>query len=380
MKFNVSLILFLSTLFIFIASSLPSAARKKPHIINFRSYNLFPESFTWDPKSQHFILGSTRRQKLIAVSDAGVVETLISDTSLPPNSSFAGLTVDRYKNRLLACIHRVPSPESPTPFNALAAYDLQSNRRLYLAPLLDDKNIEMVTEDDVQLPVANDVANDVAVDYHGNAYVTNSGGNFIWKVDVNGGVSIISKSKAYKSHPVDTTTDYHKCGLNGIAYSSRGYLLVVQSNTGKLFRVNVDDGTARTVTLNRDLTAADGIAVREDGVVLVVSQEKLFFLNSNDGWGEGVVFDETALERERFATAVTVGHQKRVYVLYGHVMEGINGNAEREEFGIAEVVSEKETEEEPVWLYILIGLGLTIFFFWRFQMHRLVESLNKKTV
>ncbi|MCD7451858.1 hypothetical protein HAX54_013571 [Datura stramonium] len=372
MKFSFSSTLF-STLFIFIALSAPSAARK-PHVINFRSQNLFPEAFTWDPKSQHFIVGSTRRPKLISVSDAGVVETLISDTSLPANSSFLGLTVDRHNNRLLACIHRVPPPESPTPFNALAAYDLKSRRRLFLAPLLDE-NIEMVTED-VQPPIPNDVA----VDYPGNAYVTNSGGDFIWKVDINGDVSILSRSKAYKSHPVDMTTDYHKWGLNGIVYSSRGYLLVVQSNTGKLFKVDVDDGTARTVTLNKDLTAAVGIAFRDDGVVLVVSQHKLYFLGSKDGWGEGVVFDETALEAERSPTAVTVGDRKRVYVLYGHVVEGRTGNAEREEFSIVEVWSEEENEEEPVWLYVLIGLGLTVIFFWRFQMHKLVESLNKKTV
>ncbi|XP_006344233.1 uncharacterized protein [Solanum tuberosum] len=370
MKLSFPLLLFSTLLFIFIALSVPFAAGRKPHVINFRSRNLFPESFTWDPKSQHFIVGSTHHQKLIAVSDAGVVESLITDTSLPENSSFLGLTVDRYNNRLLACIHRPPSPESPTPFNALASYDLQSNRRLFLSPLLDD-----VTQYDDAA-----VANDVAVDFHGNAYVTNSGGDFIWKITLNGDVSILSKSKAFKSHPVDTTTDYHKCGLNGIVFSPRGYLLVVQSNTGKLFKVNVDDGVARAVILNRDLTAADGITIRGDGIVLVVSQEKLYFLNSNDGWGEGGVYDETALERERFATAVTVGDERRVYVLYGHVMKGINGNEERDEFGIAEVESEKESEEEPVWLYILIGIGLFIFFIWRFQMHRLVESLNKKTV
>lgn len=366
MKFNFTLILF-STLFIFITLSIPSAARKR-HVINFRSSNLYPESFTWDPKSQHFIVGSTRRRQLISVSDAGVVETLITDTSLPTNSSFLGLTVDRRHNRLLAVIHRAPSPENPSPFNALASYDLQTNRRLFLSPLLTDEDLQLA------------VANDVAVDYSGDAYVTNSGDDFIWKVNINGDVSILSKSKAYKFHPVDMTTDYHKCGLNGIVYSSRGYLLVVQSNTGKLFKVNVDDGTARAVTLGKDLTAADGIAVRDDGVVLVVSQYKVYFLRSNDGWGEGVVFDETALEGERFATAVTVGDQKRVYVLYGHVKEGIMGNVERDGFSIVEVQSEEENLEEPIWLYVLIGLGLTIFFFWRFQMHRLVESLNKKTV
>ncbi|CAN4121697.1 unnamed protein product [Withania somnifera] len=353
MKFNFPLTLF-SILFIFITLSIPSTARKR-HVINFRSRNLFPESFTWDPKSQHFIVGSTRRRQIISVSDAGVVETLITDTSLPTNSSFLGLTVDRYNNRLLAVIHRAPSPENPSPFNALASYDLQSNRRLFLSPLLTDEHS--------QLPVANDVA----VDYSGNAYVTNSGEDFIWKVSQNADVSIFSKSKAYKLHPIDTTTDYQKCGLNGVVYSSRGYLLVIQSNTGKLFKVNVDDGTARAVSLNKDLTVADGIAVRSDGVVLVVSQHKVFFLRSNDGWGEGVVFDETALEAERFATAVTVGDQKRVYVLYGHVKEGLMGNVEREEFSIVEVESEEENSEEPIWLYVLIGLGLTIFFFGDFK-------------
>ncbi|KAK4358404.1 hypothetical protein RND71_024014 [Anisodus tanguticus] len=366
----------LSTLFILIALLVPSTAKKR-HIINFRSPNLFPESFTWDPKSQHFIVGSTRHHKILAVSDAGVVETLISDTSLPLNSYYLGLAIDRHTNRLLACIHRPPSPENSSPFNALASYDLQSRRRLFLARLLDE-NIEMVTEDAVQSTSA--VAKDVAVDYSGDAYVTNSGDDFIWKVDVNGDVSILSKSKAYKSHPADATTDYHKTGLNGIVYSFRGYLLVVQSNTGKLFKVNVDDGIARAVTLNKNLTGANGIAVRKDGVVLVVSKHKLYFLKSDDGWGQGGVFDETALKAERSPTAVIVGDEKRVYVLYGHVNEGKMGNEEREEFSIVEVESELENLEEPIWLYILIGLGLTYFMFWRFQMHRLVETLNKKTV
>ncbi|KAJ8570237.1 hypothetical protein K7X08_006814 [Anisodus acutangulus] len=339
-----------------------TSTAKKCHVINFRSPNLSPESFTWDPKFQHFIVGSTRHHKILAVSDAGVVETLISDTSLPSNSSFLGLAVDRHNNRLLTVIHR----RSP-PFNALASYDLQYRRRLFLSPLLDDESIAMITSA-------------VAVDYSGNAYVTDSGNDVIWKVGSNGVVSILSKSKAFKSHPVDATTEYHKTGLNGIVYSSRGYLLVVQSNTGKLFKVNVDDGIARTVTLNKNLTGANGIAVRSDGVVLVVSRDKLYFLNSNDGWGEGGVYDETILEVEKSPTAVIVGDEKRVYVLYGYVMEGKMGNEERDEFSIVEVESEVENFEEPIWLYILIGLGLTYFMFWRFQMHRLVETLNKKTV
>ncbi|KAL7170880.1 hypothetical protein ACSBR2_035688 [Camellia fascicularis] len=146
-----------------------------------------------------------------------------------------------------------------------------------------------------------------------------------------------------------------------------------------MFKVNADDGTARTVALDKDLTAADGIAVRRDGVVVVVSQHKAYFIKSESGWAEGVVFGETALEAERFATSVAIGRDERVYVLYGHVDEGISGNWSRDVFGIAEIESEKESKQDSVWMYVLIGLGLAYFCFWRFQMRQLVTNMNKKT-
>ncbi|XP_019164623.1 PREDICTED: uncharacterized protein LOC109160834 [Ipomoea nil] len=346
-------------------------AGRGPHVINFRSENLFPESFVWDPRSQHFVVGSLRYPKLVSVSDAGVSETLISDASLPADSKILGIALDRRHYRVLAVVHR-PAPE---PFNALAAYDLISLRRIFLTPLIDDE------EEDDRNPNPNpsqSVANDVATDFSGNAYVTNSGRDLIWKVNFDGEASVLSRSKAFKSYPVDAAADYHKCGLNGVVYISKGYLLAVQSNTGKLFKVDVEHGGARTVLLNKDLTAADGIAVRRDGVVVAVSHRKLYFLKSQDSWMEGVVFDETALEEDRFASAVTVGNLDRVYVLYGHINEGIMVNAERDEFGIMEIESENEKSEDNVWIFVLIGLGLAYFMFWRFQMRHLVDSLNKK--
>lgn len=178
---------------------------------------------------------------------------------------------------------------------------------------------------------------------------------------------------------MDPTTPYSSCGLNGVVYIGKGYLLVVQSSTGKLFKVDDEDGTARTVILNKDLTAADGIAVRSDGVVVAVSQHKAYYIKSDSSWSEGVIFDETALDGERFATSATVGGEERVYVLYGHVKEGMLGNVGREEFGIVEIESRKESGEESLWVYLLIGLALAYFFFWRFQMKQLVTNMNKKT-
>lgn len=356
-------------LFLILAGPTPSFART-PHVVNFRSLNLYPEGLTWDPSAQHFIVGSQHHRTIHSVSDAAVVETLISDPTLPQNATILGLAIDSIHNRLLALVHSAaPLP----PFNALAAYDLRSRRRVFLS-LLDDETPGVIT-------IKRHVANDVAVDFNGNAYVTNSAGNFIWKVDKDGEASVFSRSPVFSESPlaVDPDAPFSECGLNGVAYVSKGYLLVVQSNTGKMFKVNADDGLARRVLLTEDLVWADGIAVRSDGVVLVVSHHTLWFIKSHDSWAEGVVYDKTALNQEKFATSVTVGGEDRGYVLYGRVMEGLLGNSGREEFSIEEVRSKKENEEENVWVFVLLGLGLAYFLFWRFQMSKLVRDINKKT-
>ncbi|CAJ2666050.1 unnamed protein product [Trifolium pratense] len=341
------------------------------HVINFRSPNLYPESIAWDPKNQHFLVGSLHHRTISTVSATGVIQTLIYDPSLPENVTILGITVDSHNNRILAAIHALkPFP----PFNALAAYDLTSGHRLFLSHLPSFKSSDQP------------IANDVAVDPTGNAYVTNSGNNYIWKVNYFGESSIFSNSQKFTEYPVDRDTPYSFCGLNGIAYVSdkNGYLLVAQTNTGKIFKVDADDGTTvEIVKLNKDLTAPDAVALRSDGVVLVVSPEvsKLWFLKSNDEWREGVVFDEIDLDFEGYPTSVVVKERdNKGYVLYGYVKEGILGNFERENFGIVEVGSLKESEGGNVLVYVMmmIGIGMVCFLYWGFQMGKLVKNLDKK--
>jgi DNA-binding beta-propeller fold protein YncE len=360
-----SSIITLQLLLFFIVVPISSLA-KKPHVIHFRSPNLYPEGLAYDPSAQHFIVGSLHHRTLHSVSDAGVIETIISDPSLPPSTSILGLAVDKLNNRLLAVIH---SFDSLHPFNGLAAYDLRSRQRLFLSLLPSTPS-----DEDGRSPMANAVA----FDFKGNAYVTNSEGNFIWKVSPEGEASIFSTSPVFTQFPVDRDSPLSSFGLNGIAYVSKGYLLVVQTNTGKLFKVDADDGTARNVLLSDDLPEGDGIAIRGDGVVLVVSNKKLWFLKSDDSWGEGVVYDKIDLDGERFPTSVVVGREDRAYVLYGCVVEGLSGKGGRELFDIEEVRSEKESEDEKIWVYVLIGLGLAIFFIWRFQMKQLIRNMDKK--
>ncbi|ESW08770.1 hypothetical protein PHAVU_009G073100 [Phaseolus vulgaris] len=350
--------------FLFFAVQISTIIASSPHVINFRSPNLFPEGLAWDPTAQHFLVGSLRHRTISAISDAGVVETLVSDPSLPENVSILGLAVDSRNNRVLAALHALaPLP----PFNALAAYDLRSGRRLFLSAL------PSAVEGDEERAIANDVA----ADFKGNAYVTNSVGNYIWKVNEKGEASILSNSARFTEHPVIIEEKFSSCGLNGVVYNSKGYLLVVQTNTGKMFKVDADDGVARLVLLNEDLVGADGVALRNDGVVLVVSLRRVWLLKSNDGWSQGVVFDKIDLDDEGFPTSIVVRERERAYVLHGRMMEGILGNSS-ESFKIEEVRSPKESEGENVWMYVMVGIGLAYFLFWRFQMKQLVNNMNKK--
>ncbi|KAI3805197.1 hypothetical protein L1987_27349 [Smallanthus sonchifolius] len=356
-------ILILTAIFSFFQGPILASS---PHLINFQSPNLYPESLSWDPTAQHFIVGSLHHPTLLAISDAGVVNTLVFDQSLPDNSSFLGVIVDVVHHRVLAVVYNRSDPSNC----ALAAYDSRApHHRLFLTTLYEPASSNTAAG-----------ANDVTVDFSGNAFVTNSASNLIWKVDLKGKASVLSRSKSFTKTPVEPNTLHSSCGLNGIAYCSKGYLLVAQSNTGNLYKVDYEDGSARNIKLNRKLTAPDGIALGRDGVLLVVSQYKLYFIKSDDSWSEGVVYDETALDSESFPTSVTAGAEGRVYVLYGHVKEGILGNSQRDEFSILEVRSEDESAGEAVWVYVLIGFGLVYFLIWRFQMRQLFTNMNKKIV
>ncbi|XP_058091768.1 uncharacterized protein LOC131237793 [Magnolia sinica] len=340
----------------------PTSAR---HIITIQSPNLFPESFKWDPSSHRFILASTRHASIHSVSDSGLIQPFISDPDLPPNVTILGITIDTVHRRLLAAIHAVePFP----PFDALAAYDLSRpphHPRIFLTPLPDPTNPDRP------------IANDVAVDPSGNAYVTNSASNFIWKVDIDGRDSIFSNSSIFRDQHVYADKPGNWCGLNGITYVSGGYFLAVQSNTGKMYKINGEDGAAQLLRLPKDLTGADGIAIMSDRSAVVVAHHTAWFLKSKDGWGEAEVYDEIALDVEKFPTAVTVREGEKAYVLYGHMDEGMLGNVERMEFSIEEIDSGGERGDK-VWVFVLIGLGLAYFMFWRYQMGQLVKNMNKK--
>ncbi|XP_057734549.1 uncharacterized protein LOC130949989 [Arachis stenosperma] len=221
-------------LFLLSAVGISTSLAENSYVITFQSPNLFPKGLAWDSSGQHFLVSSLCHRTISTVSDAGVVEILISDPSLPENVTVLGLAVDSCNNRVLGVLN-VLKPLHP--FNALTAYDLRSGQRLFFSLLSPASNGESDGSDEA-------IANDVTVDFKGNAYITNSAENFIWKVNDKEEALILSNSRRFTEHRVDREAWYSFCGLNGIAYVNNDYLLVVQSNMGKMFKVDAEDGTA----------------------------------------------------------------------------------------------------------------------------------------
>ncbi|KAM1858778.1 hypothetical protein ACFX13_011175 [Malus domestica] len=131
----------------------------EPRLINFRSPNLFPEGLAYDPFAQHFIVGSLGYRIIVSVSEAGVIDTLIFDpTVVPENLTVLGLAL-RYWSRAPNS-----TPSQPTTYAPANASSSLPSYQTTIADQVPSRTKSRLTS-------------------RGNAYVTNSGGNYIWKVN-----------------------------------------------------------------------------------------------------------------------------------------------------------------------------------------------------
>ncbi|UUU22364.1 SMP-30/gluconolactonase/LRE family protein [Streptomyces sp. DSM 40750] len=276
-----------------------------PALIEGSGAAIHPEGVAWDPTRSAFLIGSIRYGTVSVVRADGVPRTLIDDPELIATGA---IRVDVARNRLLVTYDDVyagpgallsvgSTAETAGRHAGLAIYDLRTGRL--------QKRIDLGEAPGWHL------ANDIALDPAGNAYVTDSFSGHIFKVTPSGAKSTFLYAPALDAGITDNLPNV---GLNGIVYHPDGYLLAVRYDTGAIFRIPLDHPDRFSeVTLQDHVPGADGMALTADGTLYAATNtirsngiDGLFRLRSADGWKTAyTVSKEASPEAAPTTVAVT---------------------------------------------------------------------------
>ncbi|OVA16775.1 hypothetical protein BVC80_1543g230 [Macleaya cordata] len=222
-------------------------------------------------------------------SGSTVIEakSVIKESELAGNASL-GMVIDRPRNRLLV----VSVDFLGNLYSAVAAYDLTTWNRLFLTQLSGPGDGKAM-------------ADDVALDEDGNAYVTDVRGGKIWKIGVDGELLTTIRS------PLFTFKEWYKnlLSLNGIVYHpDHGFLLVIHYSTGTLYKINPKTEEVKLVKLvgGGSLVFGDGIELLSPTKLVVAGYPSGRLVESLDGWETAKVVAKYSGPIHRLATSATV--------------------------------------------------------------------------
>jgi sugar lactone lactonase YvrE len=232
-----------------LAHGASTTSTKAHDVLRASAPSLHPEGIAWDPTRAAFLVSSFRHGTVSVVRRDASVRTLVSD---PLMVSTLGVRVDVVRRRILVAFADVgvgarSSPETMFTSSGLGIFDLATGRRRHLVPLTEI--------------AGGHVANDIALDTAGNAYVTDVASDGIYRVDP-GGRAIVLVRDERLANPT--------AGLNGIVWHPAGFLLAVSYTTGQLWRIG-RNGHLREVALDRPLVGGDGLVLLPDGGLVVVT-------------------------------------------------------------------------------------------------------------
>eukprot|EP01089_Gocevia_fonbrunei_P022181 TRINITY_DN886_c0_g3_i1.p1 TRINITY_DN886_c0_g3~~TRINITY_DN886_c0_g3_i1.p1 ORF type:complete len:472 (+),score=87.09 TRINITY_DN886_c0_g3_i1:81-1496(+) len=287
----------------------------QPDLIKVQVPGLRPEGIFWN-SHLNFLISSLATGVVNRVNDSGAVTPFVSGAKL---QSTLGIQGDNSTGYLLIANTnttatfggggRCPTPPTNCMESSLVVADLQNGTivaNIDLTPFR--KNGTSI------------FANDVAADGKGFAYVTDTFGGQVVRVDLKTlKVETVISSDSWKV-PAGTF------GLNGIAYhNNTNSLIVAKSNEGRLYKLSLAKIPVliNEILLDRLIEGADGIELLPDNTLVVVGAgSNIFRVTTNDSWASGKV---AGPYKSRFPGATTVAiRNAQVYAVHAHLEQPAN--------------------------------------------------------
>ncbi|HEX2606594.1 MAG TPA: hypothetical protein VHK91_04405 [Flavisolibacter sp.] len=286
-------------------SCLCNTAFSQTQRINFEAPYQYPEGVAYAPSQKTFFVSSVRTGTIGKVTQQGHYEPFYQDSSL--KSSY-GMKVDEKRNRLWVCTgdaNYSTYADSATykKMIRVIGLDLSTGRKT------DDINLSNLAE-------GKHFANDLVLDEAGNLYITDSYAPVVYKIDPQMKPSVLTKSDWFRSNDI---------GLNGIVYSSKGFLIVANNSDGNLLKIDLKDPQRITkIQLEGFYPGADGLLWNAAGHLVLVQNKgthKIYELQSDDNWQSARQVAATATT-DRFHQPTTATLQgQTVYVLNSKMNE-----------------------------------------------------------
>lgn len=270
--------------------------------ILFSADRQYPEGITYSASIDKFLISSLTQGKIGTVDQSGRYVDLIAD-----NQMISSVGMKIYNGKLYVChgdlgISTKSKPETALKTAGLFVYDLATGQ-----------NVKRVDLTKVRLlPNSDHYANDMAFDNQGNVYVTDSFAPVIYKVPADTTQpSLLVNVPFFANAP--------GFNLNGIVYHPDNYLIVVKSNDGKLFRIDLGDANQVKEITGVNLPNGDGMVLYNNDLYVVNGRNKVTQLRSTDGWSTASIVKTDSVGYDQ-ATTNTVVNGK-IYTLNARINE-----------------------------------------------------------
>lgn len=268
--------------------------------ITFSANRQYPEGITYSSQLDQFLVSSITQGKIGKVDLNGRYQDLIAtDTSLV---SAIGIKV--YNGKLYVCnsdqgVSTKSKPTTTLKTAGLFVYDLASGTsvaRYDLAKLY---------------PNSDHFANDIAFDAKGNAYVTDSFAPVIYKIPAD-----TTQPSAIYSPLFAGGSGFN---LNGIVYHPDNYLIVVKSNDGSLFKIDLNGAPLPKQIVGPSLPNGDGMVFYNNDLYVVNNRNRVSRLRSTDSWNTFTIVETDSTGYDQATTNVEAGG--RIYTLNARIGE-----------------------------------------------------------